>query len=179
MKVIYMLISPSGRVYVGKSVRFGRRLGQHRRRSRKKKTFLYNAVRKHSWGKFIKLVLQIFPYDVTVAEMSVRERYFIKKYRAFERKYGYNLTEGGDGAPGYKHTDEAKKNLQTLVRKSGKMKKVYAKNVKTEEEYLFESRAEAMRELRRITGKNISRFHITDCCKGVQKTHAGFIFKYV
>ena len=179
MKVIYMLISPSGRVYVGKSVRFGKRLGQHRRRSRKNKTFLYNAVRKHGWGKFTKLVLEIFAYDVSTEYMSKRERYYIKKYRSYNRKYGYNLTEGGEGAPGYKHTDKAKRNLQAMIREKGKMKKVYAKNVKTGEEYLFESRAEAMRELRRISGKNISRFHITDCCKGVQKTHAGFIFRYV
>ena len=174
-----MLISPSGRVYIGKSVRFGRRLGQHRRRSQKKKTYLYNAIRKHGWERFTKLVLEIFPYNVTDTEMSARERFFIKKYRSFERKYGYNLTEGGEGAPGYRHTEEAKKNMQSLIREKGKMKKVYAKNVKTGEEYLFESRAEAMRELRQITGKNISRFHITDCCKGVQKTHAGFIFKYI
>jgi len=174
-----MLISPSGRVYIGKSVRFGIRLKQHKRRSRKGKTFLYNAVRKHGWSRFIKLVLEIFPFTVTDKHMSIRERHFIKKYRSFERKYGYNLTEGGEGAPGYKHTEEAKKNMQSLIRESGKMKSVYAKNIRTEEEYLFESRAEAMRELRRITGKNISRFHITDCCKGVQKTHAGFIFKYV
>lgn len=179
MKVIYMLISPSGRVYVGKSVQFGKRLSQHRRRSRKKKTFLYNAVRKHGWAKFTKLVLEIFPYDVTIKHMSKREIHFIKKYRAFERKYGYNLTEGGEGAPGYRHTDEAKRNLQALIREKGKMKRVYAMNVKTGKEFLFESRAEAMRTLRRLTGKNISRFHITDCCKGVQKTHAGFIFKYV
>jgi len=174
-----MLISPSGRVYVGKSVRFGKRLGQHRRRSRKKKNFLYNAVRKHSWKKFVKLVLEIFPQDVTTKHMSERERYFIRKYRSFERAFGYNLTEGGEGAPGYKHTEEAKLVMQSLIRKKGKMKKVYAKNVRTSKEYLFESRAEAMRELRRITGKNISRFHITDCCKGVQKTHAGYIFRYV
>ena len=174
-----MLISPSGRVYVGKSVRFGRRLGQHRRRSRKNKTFLYNAVRKHGWSKFTKLVLEIFPFHVTESYMSERERFYIKKYRSFERKYGYNLTEGGEGAPGYKHTEEAKKTMQALIREKGKMKQVHAKNVKTGEEFLFESRAEAMRELRRITGKKISRFHITDCCKGVQKTHAGFVFKYV
>ena len=179
MKVIYMLISPSGRVYIGKSVKFSRRLSQHRRNARKKKTFLYNAVRKHGWNHFIKLVLEIFPFDVTVEHMSSREKHYIKKYRAFNRDYGYNLTEGGEGSPGYKHTEEAKKNLQSLIREKGKMKRVYAKNVKTMDEYLFESRAEAMRELRRITGKNISRFHITDCCKGVQKTHAGFIFRYV
>ena len=65
--------------------------------------------------------------------MSARERYFIKKYRSFERKYGYNLTEGGEGSPGYKHTEEAKKNMQTLIREKGKMKKVYAKNVKTKD----------------------------------------------
>jgi group I intron endonuclease len=140
---------------------------------------LYNAVRKHGWSKFIKLVLEIFPYEVTVEHMSSRERYYIKKYRAFNRKYGYNLTEGGEGAPGYRHTEKAKETMQKLIRDAGKMKKVYAKNIKTGVEHFFESRAEAMRELRRLTGKNISRFHITDCCKGVQKTHAGFIFKYV
>ena len=174
-----MLRSPSGRVYIGKSVRFNRRLGQHRRRAKKKKTYLYNAVRKHGWKKFLKIVLEIFPFDVTVEHMSSRERYYIKKYKSFDRKYGYNLTEGGEGSPGYRHTEEAKKNMQNLIREKGKMKKVYARNIITGEEYLFESRAEAMRELRRITNRNISRFHITDCCKGVQKTHAGFVFKYV
>jgi group I intron endonuclease len=179
MKCVYMFISPSNKVYVGKSVDLKKRFEDHKHRGSNKqyKTYFYNALRKYGWDNFTRIVLEIFPHDVSNVHMSIRERYWISHYKAFGE--GYNLTEGGEGTPGYRHTEKSKKGMQDKVRAQGKMKKVHAKNVNTGEEYEFESRAEAMRELRSITSKNISRFHITDCCKGVQKTHAGFIFKYV
>ena len=180
MKCIYMFVSPSNKVYIGKTVRLKSRLRQHKHcaSNKSKTTYLYNAIRKYGWENFTKVILEIFADDVTKEVMSERERYYILKHEAFG-KHGYNLTEGGEGAPGYKHSKAAKKKLQSLVRERGSMKKLLATDVITGVEYVFESRAEATRQLTKMTGKKISRFHITDCCKGVQKTHQGFIFKYI
>ena len=173
-----MFISPSNKRYVGKTVRFTTRLRQHRCASKQKKTYFYNAIRKYGWENFTKLILEIFPYGVTDDIMSEREKYYILKYKTFGQS-GYNLTIGGDGSPGYKHSEEAKNKLQVISRERGLMKKLLAKNIQTRNEYVFESRAEAMRQLTKMTGEKISRFHITDCFKGVQKTHKGFTFKYI
>ena len=173
-----MFISPNNKIYIGKTVRFRARLKQHKHCASKQKTYFYNAIRKYGWENFTKLILEIFPYDVTDDIMSTREKYYILKYKTYGCN-GYNLTIGGDGSPGYKHSEESKKKIQTLIRERGGMKKLLATEIKTGNEYVFESRAEAMRQLTKMTGKKISRFHITDCCKGVQKTHKGFTFKYI
>ena len=37
-------------------------------------------------------------------EALLKEKYFIRKLKTKNSKFGYNLTDGGDGVSGYKHT---------------------------------------------------------------------------
>lgn len=41
-------------------------------------------------------------------ELNVREKYWIAKFKARDKRIGYNINEGGEGNPGYKHTDTCK-----------------------------------------------------------------------
>lgn len=38
-------------------------------------------------------------------ELNIREKYWIAEFKARDKRIGYNINEGGEGNPGYKHTD--------------------------------------------------------------------------
>lgn len=56
----------------------------------------YNAILKYGWEN---ISHQVFECD-TEAEMKYLERYLIAYYNTTDRRYGYNVTEGGDGHSG-------------------------------------------------------------------------------
>lgn len=56
----------------------------------------YNAILKYGWDN---ISHQVFECD-TEAEMKYLERYLIAYYNTTDRRYGYNVTEGGDGHSG-------------------------------------------------------------------------------
>ena len=136
-KCIYMLISPSKKVYVGKTICLNNRFKQYRsKRKNTKGPYLYNALRKYGWDNFIKVILEVFDDDVDDAFMSEREIYWIKYHESFGPK-GYNCTKGGEGTLGrimsaeacakisaaskkrvrIRHTSEARMNMSKGVRK--------------------------------------------------------------
>ena len=51
-------------------------------------------------------------------ELTEKEKYYINLYKSNDREFGYNLTEGGDGTVGYRHTEEAK--IKMSVSSSGR-----------------------------------------------------------
>lgn len=51
-------------------------------------------------------------------ELTEKEKYYINLYKSNDREFGYNLTEGGDGTVGYKHTEEAK--IKMSIASSGR-----------------------------------------------------------
>lgn len=51
-------------------------------------------------------------------ELTEKEKYYINLYKSNDREFGYNLTEGGDGIVGYKHTEEAK--IKMSIASSGR-----------------------------------------------------------
>lgn len=51
-------------------------------------------------------------------ELTEKEKYYINLYKSNDKEFGYNLTEGGDGALGRKHTDGAK--LKMSIAASGR-----------------------------------------------------------
>lgn len=65
----------------------------------------WNAIQKYGWSNFKHEVLlqnETFEYACRA------ERCLIKHYKAKDRRYGYNSTDGGEGTRGFVHTDEAK-----------------------------------------------------------------------
>ena len=75
---------------------------------------LYNAIRKYGWEYFVFTILyENVPYD----QLSDLERKEIARYNCNKNRggWGYNLTDGGEGTLGWKHSSE------TLQKKSDQM----------------------------------------------------------
>jgi len=100
----------NGKVYIGFDSSWPSRKYKHKQRSLNGKQSLYCAIRKYGWDNIVWEVI----YQSKDAEhcLSVMEPYFIKEYNSYEN--GYNMTIGGDGSIGYKHTSEMKKYLSEI-----------------------------------------------------------------
>lgn len=90
--VIYKLTSPSGKVYIGKSKNFNRRLKKYERLDCKTQPKIFKAILKYGFENFW---IEIVDCSDSDKELNNLERLNIIKYDSF--KNGYNCTEGGDG----------------------------------------------------------------------------------
>lgn len=110
MYTLYRLTAPSNKVYIGitsQSIKKRWKAG----RGYKQCTLFNKAIKKYGWDNIIK---EILFEDITEQEAKDLERLFIKIHRSNEPRYGYNLTEGGDGASGIKLTEEQKEHLRQI-----------------------------------------------------------------
>lgn len=77
--------------------------------------YFYNAIQKYGWDNFEHEVLIS---DLSCDEAKRLEVEYIKKYHTCiydDECWGYNATFGGDGALGYKHSEETKEKFRNRV----------------------------------------------------------------
>ena len=102
----------TGKVYIGFAQNLGKRLREHHSNSFNQNdtsynTYFHRAIRKYGRDTFIwEPIYQSLDGKHCLKEM---EPYFILEYDSF--KNGYNMTIGGDGILGLKHTEETKRKL--------------------------------------------------------------------
>lgn len=75
--------------------------------------YFWNAIQKYGWECFDH---EILDRDLSREDACVLEKYYIDFYKTHDKKYGYNMTDGGDGSLGWKPTDE------TIRKRSQKLK---------------------------------------------------------
>lgn len=93
--VVYIHIFPNGKRYVGLTMRdVNKRWGNGKAYKRQK--VVYNAILKYGWNNISHIVYECN----TESEMKYLERYLIAYYNTTDHRYGYNVTEGGDGHRG-------------------------------------------------------------------------------
>lgn len=189
------------KVYIGKSVDYEKRIYEHKRRLINNNHD--NIYLQRSWNKYGEDAFNFSLIEECEEEyLNDREILYIKMFESNTINKGYNLTAGGDGATGYRHTEETKKKLsemqigkklplRTIERISlahkGKTpkninilierNKAISKNIiqincNDESVKLWESIQECARNL------NIHATNIVKCLKGTYKTCSGNIFMY-
>lgn len=101
--IIYKLISPSGKIYIGKTKDiFENRFKQHIQlwKKLKKKNIAYNHCPVKLFYAFDKYAPEQWQHEIleecnTLSQLNQREKYYIKKLNTINN--GYNITKGGDG----------------------------------------------------------------------------------
>lgn len=115
---IYALVNTiNGKVYIGKTIcSCEKRWLEHKYNINQKRTKnypLYKALRKYGWEAFEKIVIYQSEESNSVELVNEiicgKEQFYINLFRSDNHTFGYNVTKGGDGIVGYKHTEEAKK----------------------------------------------------------------------
>ena len=100
---IYLITNPiNGKVYVGKTIHYKGRMKKHEYSGKNPKHYFSRAIRKYGWENFTK---EILIDEVPEEDLNNLEINYIAFYDSFGPG-GYNLTEGGGGFSGYKHTEE-------------------------------------------------------------------------
>jgi group I intron endonuclease len=112
----------NGKHYIGKThnaeLRFAQHVGSSSRTSR---YAIHNAIRKYGEESFVfEVIFVVFDYDLDGAEWEI---HFIDVYESY--MYGYNLTTGGEGVRGYKHTEESRR--KNSLAKSGEKHPFFGK----------------------------------------------------
>lgn len=103
MSIIYLATNRiTGKQYIGYTQQsFHKRKIAHKTKSKNgSKLYFHNAIRKYGWENFDWQM--IYEGDDALS----KEPHYILKYETNIR--GYNMTSGGEGATGYKHSVESK-----------------------------------------------------------------------
>ena len=95
----------TGKVYVGQTrYTLQHRFTQHLESAGKSNSILHKSIKKHGAENFTIELLE----DVENDKLNEREMYWIAKYNSVIPN-GYNMTAGGGGVSGYRHTELTKK----------------------------------------------------------------------
>lgn len=99
-------------------------------------------------------------------ELDYWEMYYIKELNT-KVPYGYNMTDGGEGMNGYTHSEETRKKLSEIVKKSyTEERKQYLREIQKGKRYSEESK-------HKMSEKAKGRKHSEETRKKISETHKG------
>lgn len=149
----------------------------------KHNVYFNNAIMKYGWDNFEHT---IFINGLNKKDAQNIERLMIALWKSNQRKYGYNLSSGGESSRvGCKHSQETRKLLSEMnlgdnnPRRRKERKQVVANKPKLKPVYCIElklefSSVQEAADLFEIEASNISK-----CCKGMRYTAGGMHWRYV
>ena len=162
--IIYLVTNKiNNKKYIGQTIRpLQERKQQHISSANNKSTYLlHRAIRKHGEENF---TWEIVKECVSINELNELEVFYIKEYETFGEK-GYNLTNGGHGTSGWKHSKETK-------HKIGEFTKIFFTGRKKTEEH-----KEKLRTF--FIGKNyVERFGKEKAKEIINKKKLSYIEKF-
>lgn len=152
--LVYMYTFPNGKVYIGQTSKtIDKRIGGRNCIGYKKCPIVYNAMLKYGIDNVVKDVL----YDGLCSKLANEiEMALIEAYNSTDDRFGYNVTKGGDGGLGTKHSEESLLKMRgenhRLFGKFGSEHPQSKRIMCTTTKQIFGGAAEASRD----TGINIS-----------------------
>jgi group I intron endonuclease len=85
MAIIYKIINPKGKIYIGQTIDWIRRQNNYKRLNCKSQTKIYNSLKKYGWEHHIKEIIE--ECDINI--LGEREKYWKKYYNSI--KNGLNI----------------------------------------------------------------------------------------
>lgn len=189
---VYMHRFPNGKVYIGitcKRLPCERWCGGHGYRPQ---PLMWRAIQKYGWKNVKHSIIRD---GLTKADAEAMEIELIRKHRSNDRRYGYNVDNGGnspgrmseetkrkisaahsgEGNPFYgRHLSDNHKEKIREARKERNIQPVNKRPVRClETGVIYESTAEATRSL------GIHNYAIRRVCYGERKTAGGYHWEYV
>lgn len=98
----------NNKIYIGQTYKpINVRFKEHLKESNKIKSkhLICRAIKKYGKNNF---TIELIDTAITKEELNAKEIYWIKQFNAKNKSVGYNLTDGGEGVYGYKHSKESK-----------------------------------------------------------------------
>ena len=178
---IYLLTNLiNNKKYIGKSINIRDRLSHHKTAVRYGgigASYVHRAIRKYGIENFSAQLLELIPEEKYQEISSEREQYWIKCYNSNDNDQGYNLTAGGEGVLGFRHSKEwCDKHSKEM---SGINNPNYNTHIHGKKVLCVETNQiyASTREAESVTG--ILHQNISAVCLGRQKTAGGFTWQYI
>lgn len=118
MPIIYKITSPTNRVYIGQTWNINKRKREYKNLDCKSQKFLYRSLVKYGFNKHTFEIMYELPEDVSQEVLDKYEIFYIYQYKSnkkiFKSGIGLNLTDGGGGSNGFKHTKAAKNKISKV-----------------------------------------------------------------
>ena len=135
---VYMHIFPNNKVYIGITTKTNMRERWRKGKGYSHNNLMMKAINKYGWENIEHKILYTDLDEQKAREIEIQ---LIKEYNSTDSNYGYNLSTGGEGATGYKHTPEqiekAKRNRGPYIFTKEQREKmgIASKKVWSNEEY--------------------------------------------
>lgn len=100
---VYIHKFPNGKVYIGITTKTNMKERWRNGKGYSCNNLMTKAINKYGWNNIEHKILYT---DLSEKEAKQKEIELIKQYNSNNSNYGYNLSIGGEGATGYKHTPE-------------------------------------------------------------------------
>ena len=105
---VYKHVSPSNKVYIGITRQTNPEIRWQNGTGYKDNSYFTNAIKKYGWNNFKHIILA---KGLTEEEAKTLEIKLIAKYKSNIRKYGYNISSGGESRRGTHLSDEHKQKI--------------------------------------------------------------------
>lgn len=94
MGVIYRIVTPKNKIYIGQTVCYRKRLNHYRALKCEKQVALYNSLVKYGFDAH---VFEILEDNVPAEQLSEREKFWIRECNSFykDNRKGLNMNRGG------------------------------------------------------------------------------------
>jgi len=122
--IIYCATSPSNKKYYGQSIgSLEKRVKRHySSRSSTDNTIFHNALKKYK-DQIVWETVEVYEFTERIDlinKLNEREIYWIETNKTciskFGKKFGYNMTEGGQGVKFYHHTEQTKEKIRNKLK---------------------------------------------------------------
>lgn len=100
----------NGKIYVGRTIDPTRRHNQYLRETHKPRA-INRAMKKYGETNFS---YQVIDHADTEEGLNFLERHYIEIFKSRIHQHGYNMTIGGDGMSGYKHSSESRHRMSMV-----------------------------------------------------------------
>lgn len=171
---VYCILNKiNGKVYIGKTNNIKRRFKKHILAANgdkwERQCAVHHALHKYGINNFTFSIIQQFINETDCFES---EKYWIKYFNSNVKQFGYNLTEGGEGASGMRHSDEARQKMREKAtgRKHGPET---IEKLKQRPQSLPGTKPANLEELQLL---NIGRVHTEEARKNMSEARIGMKF---
>lgn len=172
---VYKLTAPNGKIYIGQSINIRKRLNAHKNDSiiNPKKTCISRAIKKYGFENFkIDALIYFKLHKDTSFNTSLLDSIeiaCINRYKALDKKFGYNIKLGGSGGGGHSEATKEKLRQKAIGRKlSDETKaKIKASHGRTPESYVAHSkkmkgRTQSREVIDKVVNSNLYRYKAVD-----------------